>query len=175
MRLGKTITAASFFLALFISQAGYYFIHSIKQNYLKEQAEKKIVGGIPDKMLTAVDAGADGRDIQWKEERKEFYLRGQLYDVAKRKNVNGKEIIYCFNDRDEGKLLQQFNKAVRSGTEQNADGKNCKQTIKFQFTDLIITVKKTMSIGREIASNYFNFNDHILPGTIEVKSPPPKG
>jgi hypothetical protein len=174
MRLTKTITAVSFLLALFISQAGYYFIYSIQQHYLKEQSEEKLMAGIPDELLTKVDVNADGNDIQWKDEGKEFYLHGQLYDVANTKNLNGKTLVYCFNDRDEWKLLQQFSKAVRSGDDQNADGKNSKQTIKFQLTDLMVAAKKTLSFDREPASDYFSFNDKIVAGATEVKSPPPR-
>ena len=174
MRSTKTITAAIFFLAFFISQAGYYFIYTIQQHYLKEVAEEKIIAGIPDESLTAVDLNSDGRDIQWKEEGKEFYLHGQLYDVAKNKNVNGKTFILCFNDRDEGRLLQEFNKASASGTDQNTDGKNSKQTIKLQFTDLMVAAKKTAPADQELSHNYFSFNDNIVSGTTEIKSPPPK-
>lgn len=175
MRLRKTITAAIFFLALFISQAGYFFIYSIQQHYYKEQAENKLMAGIPDEMLTAIDVSVDGKDMQWREEGREFYLQGELYDVAKIKNVNGKELIYCFNDRDESKVLQQLNKVVRSGNDQNSDSKNSKQTIKFQFSDLIIAAKKNIPSDCNPASNYLTFNDNIVSTSIEVKGPPPKG
>ena len=174
MRLSKTITAATFFLALFISQAGYYFIYSVRQNYLKEIAEKKIIAGIPDEMLITIDVSDDGRDIQWREGGRELYLHGQLYDVAKTKTLGGKTIILCFNDKNEGQLLRQFSNATRSANDQNAEGKSSKQTVKFQFSDLMIAVKKTAPIYKSQSPVYFSFNDHIVPGTLEVKSPPPK-
>jgi len=174
MQLRKTITSASFFFALFFSQAGYYFIYSIQENYLQEQSEEKINSGVPDETLTAIDFGAEEKNIQWKELGKEFYLHGQIFDIAKKKNVNGKTIIYCLNDRSEGKLLQEFNKVARSGSDQNTDGKNSKQTTKFQFTDLIIAAKKTSVIDVDLGQNYFSFDDKNMTRLIEVKSPPPR-
>ena len=175
MRIRNTITASTLLLALFFSQAGYYFIYNVQQHYYKEIAEEKLLAGISDQLLTVIDVTDAGSDLQWNEEGKEFYLHGQLFDVAKKKNINGKDVIYCFNDKEEGKILQQLNKAVRPDNDQNAEGKNSKQTIKFQFSDFIITAKKAWLTGEGPASDYFSFNDNTVSVPIEIKTPPPRG
>ena len=90
----------------------------------------------------------------------EFFLHDHLYDVAKKKSVNGKLIIYCYNDKKEKKLIQQLIWSVNSGGDHSANPKNNKQTNKFQFTDLRIYMKASFTIDAGATVNYFSFIVH---------------
>ena len=59
-------------------------------NY-KKIAEEKLIAIIPGQMLTTIDVAIAGKYLQRKGGgRKGFYLHGLLFDIAKKKNVNGR-------------------------------------------------------------------------------------
>ncbi len=173
MRLQKTI-AVFFFFMLFIGQVGYYFIYTIQQHYIKELAEEQILAGVPETLMNVIDAEANKKDIQWKEEGKEFYLHGQLYDIQKVKKTDGKTFLYCLNDKREARLLEDLSNAIRSGGDQNTDNKGPKHTIKFQLTDYITVTEKSAFIEQDPAQKYTNFNDYLVATIKEINTPPPR-
>jgi hypothetical protein len=172
MKLPK-LTAVLFFLMLFIGQVGYYFIYTIQQHYIKEQAEEQLMAGMPESSLQVIDGGVNKKNIEWKEEDKEFCMDGQLYDVAKIKNVNGKTLIYCLNDKKETQLLQDLSNIIKEGIDQNAGNKDNKHTIKFQLTDYLIT-EKTIFVNKYLPQKHIGFKDHLLSIITEVNTPPPR-
>jgi len=117
--LKKTITI-SFLLLLFFSQMGYYFFYMFQQHQIKEAVKHELLAKLPESSLEIIDANAQKNDIEWEEEGKEFYLHGQMYDVAFIKISNGKKLIYCLNDSKEEGLMKRFANAVNSGNEQNS-------------------------------------------------------
>ena len=84
----KTITI-SFLLLLFFSQMGYYFFYMFQQHQIKEAVKHELLAKLPESSLEIIDANAQKNDIEWEEEGKEFYLHGQMYDVAFIKISNG--------------------------------------------------------------------------------------
>jgi hypothetical protein len=78
---------------------GYRFIYLIQQHLIKEQAEQQLLSTISDDQFEQINADDNLKNIVWEEEGKEFFLNGQMYDVAKKEIVNGKTILYCLNDK----------------------------------------------------------------------------
>lgn len=129
---------------------------------------------IPENSLEVIDAEANKDHIEWEKAGKEFYLYGQLYDVAKIKKTNGKNLLYCVNDKKEEQLLKDLSKTVRSGNDQTTDNKDSKHTVKFQLTDFILR-EKTAFIKQAVPQKYLGFNINLVVSCIkEVSAPPPR-
>lgn len=160
-------------MALFISQAGYYFIYLFQQHELKEKAKEQLLSLIPENQLEVIDLTANQKNIQWEEEGKEFYLHGQLFDVARLKKDDGKHLAYCLNDKKEEQLLKELSDLIKTSNEQTGN-KDGKQTIKFQVTDMIAYIQRPVLVDEIMTEKYSLFNDTEVASEKEVKSPPPK-
>ena len=169
----KRLITISFLLLLFISQIGYHFIYIFQQHEAKEEAERQLLSTLPESSLEAIDLSANKNDIDWEEEGKEFYLHGQMYDVAKTKIVDGKTILYCLNDKKEESVLQDLSKAVNSGNDQNTDNKGGKHSIKFQLTDLFAFTEMPTILIQPVSQEHIGFNVPLVSTVKEIITPPP--
>ena len=170
----KTITI-SFLLLLFFSQLGYKFIYAIRQADAKEEAKQKLLALIPETALELIDAGANKNDIKWEEEGKEFYLHGQRFDVAKIKEVNGKTMLYCLNDKKEEQVLQDLAKSIQSASDQSANSKPGLHIVKFQIADFILDTQKIITtIYQPARQKHVGYTAAIINTIKEVNTPPPK-
>jgi hypothetical protein len=170
--LKKTITI-SFLLLLFFSQAGYYFFYMFQQYQIKESVKHELLAKLPESSLEIIDANAHKNEIEWEEEDKEFYLYGQMYDVAFIKMISGKKLIYCLNDSKEEELLKRFANAVNSGNEQNSTSKHGHHIIKFQLSDFIMLSEYTITINELVSVKYIDHSLALITNITEVFTPPP--
>ena len=134
------------------------------------------MAALPESSLEIIDADINKNNIEWEEEGKEFYLHGEMYDVARVKKINGKTLIYCLNDKKEEQVLQDLAKAVQSGSDQNANGKPGQHLVKFQLADLNIlsTEKTSVAINQPARQKHFGYTVAIVSNNKEVNTPPPK-
>jgi hypothetical protein len=168
--LKKTITI-TFLLLLLFNQVGYYLFYMFQQYQIKEAVKHELVAKLPESSMEIIDANAYKNDIEWEEEDREFYLHGQMYDVAFIKIINGKKLIYCLNDSKEENLLKSFANAVNSGNEQNSSNKH--HIIKFQPSDYVILSQHTIKINEPVLVKYINHTDALITNITEVFTPPP--
>ena len=134
------------------------------------------MAALPESSLEIIDADINKNNIEWEEEGKEFYLHGEMYDVARVKKINGKTLIYCLNDKKEEQVLQDLAKAVQSGSDQNANGKPGLHLVKFQLADLNIlsTEKISVAVNQPARQKHFGYTVAIVSNNKEVNTPPPK-
>ena len=134
------------------------------------------MAALPESSLEIIDADINKNNIEWEEEGKEFYLHGEMYDVARVKKINGKTLIYCLNDKKEEQVLQDLAKALQSGSDQNANGKPGQHLVKFQLADLNIlsTEKTSVAINQPARQKHFGYTVAIVSNNKEVNTPPPK-
>jgi hypothetical protein len=145
-----------------------------QQHEIKEAAKHELLSKLPESALEIIDGTAYKNDIEWEEEDREFYLHGQMYDVAFIKIVNGKKLIYCLNDSNEEDLLKRLAKAVDSRNEQNSSGKNDHHIIKFQVSDFIILTLNTLTTINEPESiKYIDHQVALITNVTEISTPPP--
>ncbi|MGC4101781.1 hypothetical protein [Ferruginibacter sp.] len=170
MRKSLTILIVSL---LFFSQIGYRYIYLIQQFELKEAAEQQLLAGLRDDQLEKIDATANEQYIDWEEEDKEFSLHGQMYDVAKKKTVNGSTILYCLNDKKEEQLLTNLAKTVRSSTDDNSSNKDGKHTVKADFHDFTLIAHKTIPALGFVANLYPPYTVSLHTVVKEINTPPP--
>lgn len=136
--------------------------------------KEQLLSGLPESHLEVVVADKMNPSIIWLEEKKEFILDGQLYDVAKIKKVNGKILLYCLNDKKEERLLQDLSKAVKSGNDNDNDKGN-KHTIKFQLSDFFWdNAENKTRPNRSGLLKHIDFAVAICSSIKEVKLPPPR-
>jgi len=170
--LKKTITIF-FLLLLFFSQIGYYFFYMFQQHEIKEAVKHELLAKLPESSLEIIDANTHKNDIEWEEEDREFYLHGQMYDVAFIKVINGKKLIYCLNDSKEEDLLKRLANAVNSGNQQSSSNKGGHHVIKFQLSDYIMLSQHIVTINEPVSVKYIDHSVALVTNVIEIFTPPP--
>lgn len=167
----KKLTIISFLLLLFFVQIGYHLFFIIQQYRIKEAVKHELLSELPESKLEKIDVAVFINEIEWEEENREFYLNGQMYDVAYIKIVNGKKIIYCLNDKREDEFLQSLNKIVQSENNKSRSDKN--HVIKFHLPDFIVQ-DHYVQAGISIKPYALPAYKIIIPDNItEINTPPP--
>jgi hypothetical protein len=145
-----------------------------QQHEIKEAVKHELLLKLPESSLEIIDATVHKNDIEWEEEGREFYLHGQMFDVAFIKVINGKKLIYCLNDSKEEDLLKRLARAVDSGNEQNTTGKEVHHVIKFQVSDFTILTQNILTIKNEPESiKYIDHQAALTTNVVEILTPPP--
>lgn len=163
----KTV-AISLLLIIFINQLGYYLLHSLQQYQARQEIKHALRASIPESSLEIISATDD--QLQWQEAGKEFYYRGQLYDVVNIKVLHGKTFYYCINDTKEKQLLENLAKIVKSSRE---DG-NRKNIVKYQLTDTELPNNETTLPLFFSKPLYTPFTPHLTFSDLEVIPQPPR-
>lgn len=159
---------------LFLSQAGYRIIFAFRQYQIREEVKQQLLASLPETALDIVDAGNNKEAIDWEEEGREFYLHGQIYDVAFTKNVNGRILIYCLNDKREDKLLKDLNKLLYGNTNKPGSNHPAQQEIKFQSPDFILLAAEPAALLQQQAEQkYFYRAEKLTSAITELITPPP--
>lgn len=159
---------------LFSSQVGYYFIYAYRQYELRETMWFEQLQQAPESALETIDLSANLDHIQWEEAGREFYLHGQLYDVAYIKSFNGKTVIYCLNDNKEEIFRSGLSKLVGGKSNQNDNNGQHHIAYKFQLSDCIIATDNNDILANTAARQQQPVYADVLPvGFTTISTPPP--
>jgi len=158
---------------LFFSQIGYRFIYLIQQHELKEQAEAQLLLTINDNQFEQINADDNRDNIVWEEEGKEFLFNGQLYDVGKKKIINGKTILFCLNDKKEEQLIEEMNRKEKANADNTSGNKDGKHTIKFQLPDFSGPDQSVVLVTVPILKSYGEYTTSVCSTIKKVNTPPP--
>lgn len=132
--------------------------------------ERELLAQIPESSFEVIVAEDVADKMEWEEKGKEFYLDGEMYDVAKTKIKNGKTYLYCLNDKKEKQILNELSKAVDG----NHNTKQQKNTLKSPLPDLVcMSSEEELSIF-SVPSAYSLFNVTLTSSFEEICMPPPK-
>lgn len=167
----RRILTISLLILLFFSQIGYYVFYLFQQYEIKEAVKHELLSQVPESLLEKIDA--DAKDIVWEEDR-EFYLHGQMYDVAYTRIVNGKKILYCLNDSKESDLNKRLAEAVDSGNEQKSANKHGHHVIKFQASDFLVLAQPVPIIDEPASIEHIDRPVMLVTNIIEIFTPPPE-
>ena len=142
-----------------------------QQHEQKEAIKEKIFQQLKDDELQVISP-ADGQNIDWEEDGKEFHLNGEMYDVVKKKVVSGKEVLYCINDKKEKTLIDQYNLITKHNSSSDKKGKN---TFDNSF-NLFVEEKNSNSDLNSLSpgSTFYSFDSRLLGSVADEISPPPK-
>lgn len=157
-------------LLLLLSQGGYQVFFAIRQHEIKEENKQRFLAGLPLHALDVVEADRYQADIEWEEEGREFYLHGQLYDVAYTKMIDGKKYIYCLNDAREEKLLDRL-AGIAAG--QSGQHGNDKQTTPFYHVDFILAPEEDAMLIPETKTTYAEYHNKLISATADIPHAPP--
>lgn len=111
--------------------------------------------------------------LQW-ENKNEFRLNGQMYDVVEKRIENGRVIISCINDKREAALIKDYENARKDdfGSSSSKRPMTFLKLMTSLFTIPIIVEPGKPLIGNSYPSAY---NKMFIPSrSIEVLSPPPQ-
>lgn len=118
----KKISLILILAIMAFSQIGYYVVMHQAQLQHKEYIKKLLYKNIDENTLTVIDYTTNNNKIFWEEEGKEFFFKGEMYDLVKTKSIKGKVFFYCINDEKEKELTDNFNSINKknSGTDKKA-------------------------------------------------------
>ena len=170
----RKFTVIPLLLLMVIGQAGYNFIFYYQQHKARKEARALIRSNLPESSLFVIETHPGDPVIRWKEAGKEFYFKGELFDVVKIKKFQGKLLIYGISDHKEKELLAGYAKIAGSQSDNN--GKPGKSAFKFQLPDFIISMESYMPVfnSKRTVPNY-TFDSPLLTATRPIQAPPPKG
>lgn len=75
--------------------------------------KERIISFATDDELLKIDLT---NNIRWEEKGKEFSMNGEMFDVVRIKNVNGKTILYCLNDTQEQEIINKYNNHTKNNS-----------------------------------------------------------
>jgi hypothetical protein len=142
------------------------------QSSQKKAIKEIIVGQLKDKELEQISLSDNKHKIFWEEEGKEFSLNGEMFDVVKKKVVNGKTILLCINDKIEQALLDKYNSITKHNSSSDKKAKigleNSIQLFVYEYQN-----------GEEqyftsLFSNHSLFEFNLTKNVTAIFSPPPE-
>lgn len=95
----------------------------------------RIRAGVPDESLAVFEKKLIDPHVTWNKKGKEFILNGEMYDVVREKDINGKTFIYCIKDSEEKKLLNEFADTFHDDNAGNANNKKQGYVFKLKFPE----------------------------------------
>ena len=141
------------------------------QHEQKEAIKEKIFQNLKDEELQSISL-SDNQNIYWEEDGKEFLLNGEMYDVVKRKIINGKVVLYCINDKKEKELVDNYNLITKHNSSSDKNGKN---NIDNSFNLFVYHDEKNSDQYFILAANkFYSFVSHLTESIDDNISPPPK-
>jgi hypothetical protein len=159
---------------MFYSQAGHYFAWLYARSEARREMKEQFIHSLPDSELEIISLTDNIHDIKWEEEGREFLYKGEMYDVARIKTVDGKTLLYCVNDEKETALMDQLSDSVQS-IHQHNNGKNSKVTfLKLAVDPAIIETIEFSLLCISQKSIYARFEAHLPVLPPLISSPPPK-
>lgn len=120
--------------SLFLSEMGYFFYYNYELTIVKKEVKKNLLSsGLGNKLLQQIDYSVNHGEIQWEEPGREFYFKGQMYDVVYISKKNGHYLIHCISDKKETALKKTVNNLAQQNSSKPTTNKN-KHILKLKIT-----------------------------------------
>lgn len=169
----KRIVAVSFLLVIFTSQTAYYFLYIYHQYEARSERQRELLASLPDGQLEIIIEENYRNRLYWKEYGKEFQLNGEMYDVIRTKEVDGRVLLYCLRDHEEKKVLDNLAKYVRHANHKNNN--SSKSFAKITTADYEASRNELLpGVSCFLKLDYASFSATIISPYREILVPPPK-
>jgi hypothetical protein len=169
----KRLTVLLFILTFAYIQFGYYSHSMALRSASRRKFEKSLLSALPDSFYQVFELNKIANEIDWEEEGKEFWLDDVLFDVAKRKVINGKMYLYCLKDTKEKQVVEQQLKLTKNNAG-NGPGKSAK-VVQFNLPDIILDdVYDNLFIATSSRLKYPVYAAGLLVQYKQPLSPPPQ-
>jgi hypothetical protein len=165
-------------LAIFLFNiVGYFVAFKIVQHQVRSEVKTAIKQTLTANQLTVIEIHKTEQiQLIWEEQNKEFYYKGELYDIVKTEKKTESTTYYCINDEQEEKLFANLEEHVNNYISGNHLSK--KNSSKKNHPDLIkLYLSNKLSATPEIKGQTAIFNTYPLFYTsacVEISSPPPE-
>jgi hypothetical protein len=84
------------------------------QSIEKERMEAHILNTVPETECEVFNMDALPADFRWEKKDKIFTINGIMFDVSKKKIINGSVYLYCIKEKKEMEILQDLTLKVSS-------------------------------------------------------------
>ena len=156
----RRLTTISLLFIFILSQSGYYLFYKFQQQEIRKTVREKIHSGKKIQVLTEVDEQNSGISLTWQEEGEEFILNGKMYDVVCHEKVNGRDILYCYEDKEEDNLESAFADIYNKDHKKDEGSSKCLQA--FSISDFCFTEAYTPKPFTCLLSRVFNIENISL-------------
>jgi len=157
-----------------LTNAGFYPIFVTLQLLTRQEIKMRIKQGIPEDEIHKIAFGANEK-INWVKEGKEFRLNNEMFDIVRQEVVNGQEIFYCINDKEEEKLFANLDELVKRQMEdENSSAGNATRLLLQIFSQTYIAAEPFMLSVIAITSKVsFHYEYNLMSVILETDVPPP--
>jgi len=155
-------------------QVGYYGQFIILQFRLKEAARSAWLGSLPDGQLSRISLADVEASGKWEEAGRECWFHDHLYDVIRRKDIDGRAFLFCIDDEREAPLIRQSSEVTRVNLDhpgQKANHHSMGKMGDILIEAGLIAVRPVPCVPGHTLS----FDENILPFLYaEIVVPPPR-
>ena len=180
MRLKKSLVI--FLLLIFLFNAfGFWIAFKIEQNQIyaqvKKEIKKALKNTVPSDELYGFNV-LNGKDLPenatWVKPEKEFRLNGNMYDIVRRENNNGRSVLYCINDKQEKALFANLDEHIEKHIATHSKNKNSKTKTEKKAIDLYDLPTKSGVIITYKLIKYPAVSENYFPHFLDSFYPPPQ-
>ena len=112
------------------------------------------------------------KEMHWEEEGKEFWLKGQLYDVVSKTIVKGKTYLYCFNDIKEEDIVTNYINNIRKRSDSNHEEKELSSFFSLLFINGVVPAVYSLSFFKKVT--FYSYSEAAIYQFKKIISPPPR-
>jgi hypothetical protein len=168
-------------LVLVIKIAGFYPLFKIKQWDIRRNIELMIEEKIFNESVEKISIPSkDVKQLKWEREGKEFWYKGNLYDIVRSEIQDETTHFYCFNDTHEAELHRKFQAFIHSKSDNPDDSDMStidffKKIIKIYYPNNfkhIEVVKGVISLDERL--DFISFPSFYQSIYLQSLKPPPK-
>lgn len=129
----KRPLAIALMLLVAYLQAGFLALHPLQISLARTHAASQIKNAPTNRLIRL--AFHKTESICFKDEGKEIYLRGQMYDILRSKKKNDSLIFHCYHDVEESALMALFEEGmdVLFEKETNSESSKVSYEIKLEY------------------------------------------
>jgi hypothetical protein len=170
----RKIFVIGLLIALGFTQVGYYICMLHSQYELKEKIKHTVLKQLKNEDLTIISLTDNINKIYWEDDddEKEFSFNGQMYDLVRTDTLNGRILLYCFNDKKEQQLIDLYNAVTKNNSATDKKVKNN------SFISLTLFVWESIApctlFSFQKINQYNSFITHLPKGVTNSTSPPPR-
>ena len=144
---------------------------------MKKEIKKALKNTVPSDELYLFNV-LNGKDLPenatWVKPEKEFRLNGNMYDIVRCENNDGRTVLYCINDKQEQALFANLDEHIEKHIAANSKNKNSKSKLEKKAVDLYDLPSKSEIILSYKVIKYISISENHFPHFLDSFYPPPQ-
>lgn len=172
----RRVSAIILILTLCFNSVGYYGLHLVLKNRIRQEIKIKIKQQVPADELVKIEYTSNNKnDFQWIHSR-EFRYKGTMYDVVSREHVSeNMEILHCVTDHQETQLFKELDNYVQNSMNSDPGTRQASSFFNQLLSGLYLPVKTSLFQETSIVTKkWYHFVSHYSQPHLAKLSPPPK-